>query len=309
MKIIFIVNPISGTKDKQRIIDLIPKFFGESQFDYEIRRTERAGHAEEIAREASLQGAVVAVAVGGDGTVNEVARGIVHTDTALGIIPCGSGNGLARHLGIPMKAERAMEVLRTMDIRQCDYCKINDHPFFCTAGVGFDAQVSDTFAKAGKRGLPTYLKTTIGVGLKYKGEPYEIIVENDGKKEVFPATKPSGKEKRYWLVTGANAAQYGNDFFIAPTASVCDGKLDVNIWTVFNKLTSPLVGLRLATATIHHSRRHVSIVRCDKITIRRHAPGPIQWDGDPADGSAEVVMECVAGGIRMVVGEPKRNRL
>ncbi|MBQ0050161.1 MAG: diacylglycerol kinase family lipid kinase [Bacteroidales bacterium] len=309
MKIIFIVNPISGTKDKQRIIDLIPKFFDKGEYEYEIRRTERAGHAEEIARQAAEQGAIAAVAVGGDGTVNEVARGIVHTATALGIVPCGSGNGLARHLGIPMKAEGALEVLSRMDIRQCDYCKINGHPFFCTAGVGFDAQVSDTFAKAGKRGLPTYLKTTIGVGLRYQGESYEILVENDGKTERLSSTKPSGKEKRYWLITGANAAQYGNDFFIAPDASVCDGKLDVNIWTKFNKITSPLVGLRLATATIHHSRRHVRIVRCDKITIRRKSAGPIQWDGDPAQGTAEVVMECVAGGIKMVVGTPKRNKL
>lgn len=298
MKLVFIVNPISGTKSKQRILDLIPQYFDGSEYEYEIKHTERAGHAEELAQEAAREGALVAVAVGGDGTVNEVARGIVHTETALGIIPCGSGNGLARHIGLPMKAEKALETLKKMDIRQCDYGKICGHPFFCTAGVGFDAQVSYTFAHAGKRGLPTYLKTTIGVGLKYKGETYDIDIEDEGRTE----------HKKCWLVTGANAAQYGNDFFIAPKASVCDGKLDVNIWTVFNKLTSPLVGIRLATATIDHSKK-VEMVKCSRITIHREKEGPIQWDGDPADGPKDVVLEAVAGGIKMVVGKPKKNQL
>lgn len=298
MKIIFIVNPISGTKSKQHILDIIPEYFGDGKYEYEIKHTERAGHAEELAREAAQNGAIAAVAVGGDGTVNEVARGIVHTETALGIIPCGSGNGLARHIGIPMKAEKALETLKRMDIKQCDYGKICGHPFFCTAGVGFDAQVSYTFARAGKRGLPTYLKTTIGVGLKYKGETYNIEIDDSGKIE----------RKKCWLVTAANAAQYGNDFYIAPKASVCDGKLDVNIWTTFNKIISPSIGVRLHNATIDHSK-HVTMVKCDKIIVHREKEGPIQWDGDPADGPKDVTMEVVAGGIKMVVGTPKKNKL
>lgn len=301
MKVVFIVNPISGTKDKQYILDIIPKYFDKTNYEVEIKRTERAGHATELASQAAREGAVAAVAVGGDGTVNEVARGIVHTETALGIIPCGSGNGLARHIGIPMKAEGALQTLAEMNIRQCDYGKICGHPFFCTAGVGFDAEVSDTFAKAGKRGLVTYLKTTIGVGLKYKGEEYEIDVENDGKTTTIPVN-------RYWLITAGNAAQYGNDFYITPKASVCDGKLDVNVWTKFNKLTSPLVGLQLATATIDHNS-HVNILSCDKVTIHREKEGPIQWDGDPASGPKHVTLECVKNGIKMVVGNPKKNKL
>lgn len=301
MKLVFIVNPISGTKSKQHILDLIPQAFPSSEYEVEIKRTERAGHAEELSREAAQNGVDVIVAVGGDGTVNEVARGLVHTPAALGIIPCGSGNGLARHIGISMKPEKAIETLKKFNIKQCDYGKINGHPFFCTAGAGFDAEVSDTFAKAGKRGLPTYLKTTIGVGLKYKGEHYKIEIENDGKKEII-------EDIHCWLVTAGNAAQYGNDFYITPKASVCDGKLDINVWTKFNKLTSPVVGMRLASATIDHSRK-VRIVRCDKMTIYRKEAGPIQWDGDPAHGPATITLECVAGGINMVVGEPKKNRL
>ena len=296
MKLIFIVNPISGTKGKQHIIDLIPTYFEAGTYD--IRYTERAGHAKEIAHEAALEGVKVAVAVGGDGTVNEVASGLVHTGTALGIIPCGSGNGLARHLGIPMRAEKALEVLQAMDIRLCDYGLICEHPFFCTAGVGFDAQVSYNFAKAGSRGLPTYLKTTIGVGMKYQGEDYSIEIHDNNKQE----------QKRCWLVTAANAAQYGNDFFIAPKASVCDGLLDVNIWTTFNKLTSPIVGLRLHNGTIDQNK-HVEVVRCKKITINREKEGPIQWDGDPAKGPKDIVIEPVEKGIHMVVGKPQKNSL
>lgn len=294
--IVFIVNPISGTKSKQHIVDIIPDYFAEGE--YTIRYTERAGHAEEMARDAAHQGAIMAVAIGGDGTVNEVARGLVHSNTALGIIPCGSGNGLARHLGIPMKPEKALKVLKALDIRSCDYGKICGHPFFCTAGVGFDAQVSYNFAHARKRGLPTYLKTTIGVGMKYQGEAYYIEIHDHNKAE----------QKLCWLVTAANAAQYGNDFFIAPKASVCDGKLDVNIWTTFNKFTSPMVSLRLRNGTIDRNK-HVEVIRCEKITIHRKQEGPIQWDGDPADGPKDVVIEVVASGIKMVVGKPKKNKL
>lgn len=297
-KIVFIVNPISGTKDKQHIIDIIPQYFTSDKFDIEIARTERAGHATELARKAAEEGALAAIAVGGDGTVNEVARGITHTGTALGIVPCGSGNGLARHIGIPMKAEKALEVLTRLDIRDCDYGLICGHPFFCTAGIGFDAQVSDTFAKAGKRGLVTYLKTTIGVGLKYQGEEYDIEIDDSGKTEHLHC----------WLITGANAAQYGNDFYIAPGASVVDGKLDVNIWRKFPKIISPAVGLRLHNATIDH-QKYVQIVHCDKITVRRKKAGPIQWDGDPADGPEVVTMEVVKGGLKMIVGQPKKNKL
>ena len=296
MKFVFIVNPISGTKGKQHIVKLLPDYFEEGS--YAIRYTERAGHAEELAREAAAQGTEVVVAVGGDGTVNEVACGLVHTATALGIVPCGSGNGLARHLGIPMRPEKALEVLRAMDIRTCDYGMICGHPFFCTAGVGFDAQVSYTFAHAGKRGLPTYLKTTIGVGMKYQGEDYTIEIHDHNKQE----------QKRCWLVTAANAAQYGNDFFIAPKASVCDGLLDVNIWTTFNKFTSPMVGLSLHNGTIDQNK-HGEVVRCKKITIHRENEGPIQWDGDPSEGPKDVVIEAVEGGIHMVVGKPRKNVL
>lgn len=295
-KYVFIVNPISGTHDKKNILAQIPEFFGAENYD--IYETERAGHATELARRAAQEGAFAAIAIGGDGTVNEVAQGLVHTQTALGILPCGSGNGLARHLGISVKPREALETLAASEVKICDYGLICGHPFFCTAGVGFDAEVSDTFAKAGKRGLPTYLKTTIGVGLKYKGEEMDLEFD-DG--EVI-------KGGRYWLVTAGNAAQYGNDFFITPDASLCDGYLDVNLWHPFNKLTSPIVGIELHQRLIVKNN-NVRVKRCKKVVIHRQQEGPIQWDGDPAHGPKDVTMEIVEGGIRMIVGSPSKNRL
>lgn len=297
MQIVFIVNPTSGTKSKQHIMDLIPQMFRDEEWQARIVCTEYAGHAEELAREAAKEGAVAVVAVGGDGTVNEVARGIVHTESALGIVPCGSGNGLARHLGIPMNPRKALQKLARMDIRLCDYGLINGHPFFCTAGVGFDAQVSDTFAHAGKRGLSTYVKTTLKVGMQYKGEKYDVEIENDGETQRIEG-------KRLWLVTAGNAAQYGNDCYIVPNASICDGKLHVNLWKVFNIATHPFISSRLIFRNINKSK-FVSILPCDKVTIHRQTEGPIHWDGDPANGPRDIVIEVVKSGIKMIAGKDR----
>ena len=158
-KITFIMNPISGTQNKAGIPELIDKALDHEKFSYEVRMTEYAGHASEIAREAKEAGVDIVVAIGGDGTVNEVARSIVHSKTALGIIPCGSGNGLARHLMLPMNIRKAIEIINRDEVHELDYGIINGHAFFCTCGMGFDAFVSQKFAEAGKRGPITYVET------------------------------------------------------------------------------------------------------------------------------------------------------
>ena len=150
-KITFIVNPISGTSSKEHIPELIEEMLDHERFDYEVRQTAYRGNAAEIARESAEAGVDVVVAVGGDGTVNEVARSLVHTQTALGIIPTGSGNGLARHLCIPMNSSKALEIINQCQIEAFDYGVINGLPFFCTCGMGFDAFISLKFAEAGKR--------------------------------------------------------------------------------------------------------------------------------------------------------------
>lgn len=157
-KLIFIVNPISGTQSKELILNLLDEKIDKEKYTWDVVYTKRAGHAIEIAAQAAEMKTDVVVAIGGDGTINEIGRSLVHTETALGIIPCGSGNGLARHLHIPMEPKKALEIINDGICDIIDYGKINGTDFFCTCGVGFDAFVSLKFANAGKRGLLTYLE-------------------------------------------------------------------------------------------------------------------------------------------------------
>lgn len=148
-RIVFIVNPLSGSTGKKLIIKLIENQLDKNQYDYDIVRTNYVGHATEIAESAARHGIDVVCAIGGDGTVNEIARALIHTDTALSIIPCGSGNGLARHLHIPVDPIGAINIINSSEIRLMDYGIIDKHPFFCTCGMGFDALVSMKFAQSG----------------------------------------------------------------------------------------------------------------------------------------------------------------
>ena len=178
-KAIFIINLISGTSDKAAIPGLIDQLLDKEKFEYEIAITEYAGHASEIAAKAKDDGVDMVVAVGGDGTVNEVARAIVHSNTALGVIPCGSGNGLARHLQLPINVKKSIEIINAFEVRDLDYGIINGYPFFCTCGMGFDAFISLKFAEAGKRGPLTYIENVLREGLKYEPETYTVMADDE----------------------------------------------------------------------------------------------------------------------------------
>lgn len=290
-KVWFLVNPISGTEDKKRIVELIPQYMDADRFDIKVCYTEYKGHAAQLAREAVSESVDVVVAVGGDGTVNEVARSLIHTKTALGIIPCGSGNGLARHLYIPMNPEGALQVLNECVIQELDYGRINGTPFFCTCGVGFDAFVSSKFAKSSKRGLRSYIENTLKEGLKYKPETYEIEVDGeDGMKQKYSA----------FLISCANASQYGNNVYIAPSASMSDGLMDVTIMRPFTMLEAPQIAIQLFNKTILQNS-HIHTFRCRSLTIHRSQPGVIHYDGDPKDEEADLKIELYPRDINMVV--------
>lgn len=298
IKIWYIVNPISGTRDKGPIIDMIPQYMDPERFQYEIRYTEHRGHAAELAAEAISQNIDVCVAVGGDGTVNETARALIHTNTALGIIPCGSGNGLARHLHLPMNPWGALEVIARCDIHALDYGLINGQPFFCTAGVGFDATLSDRFNKAGKRGLITYVENALKTGLSYQPETYELTIDDNTEQKY-----------RAFLITAANASQYGNDFFIAPHASMSDGLLDITIMEPFNLLESAQIAYQMVHKTITNNP-HIHALKCRHLHIHRTQPGVIHYDGDPKDEVADVDIRIVPKDIRMIVNlerQPRRS--
>ncbi len=288
------MNPISGTSDKKDIPYLIEELLDKEQFDYSIRETEYAGHAYEIAKEFKEQGIDIVVAVGGDGTVNEVGRALVHSNTALGIIPTGSGNGLARHLLIPMKIKGAIQVLNDCEITDLDYGIINEHPFFCTCGVGFDAFISEKFAEAGKRGPITYLENILKEGLKYEPETYEIEAENGTIK------------KKAFLISCANASQYGNNAYIAPQASMSDGMIDVIIMEPFDALEASQISIEMFNKTLDKNNK-IKTFRSKEIKIYRKAPGVIHYDGDPIDTGKEIVVTVKEKGIKILTN-PKADR-
>lgn len=287
-KAVFIINLISGTSDKAAIPGLIDQYLDKTQFEYEIAVTQYAGHASEIAAKAKDDGVDVVVAIGGDGTVNEVARAIVHSSTALGIIPCGSGNGLARHLRLPLNVRKAIEVINRCEIRQLDYGIINDYPFFCTCGMGFDAFVSMKFAEAGKRGPITYVENVLREGLKYKPETYTIEDEN------------GTLQYKAFLISCANASQYGNNAYIAPQASMSDGLMDVIIMEPFDVFEAPQISIEMFSKTLDKNSK-IKTFRTRHLHIRRDKPGVIHYDGDPVMTGADIDVELKPKGINIIV--------
>lgn len=297
-KIVFVMNPISGTSSKKSIPGIIDSTLDKDLFDYEIRMTERPGHASEIASEAKERHVDIVVAVGGDGTVNEVARAICQSDTALGIIPCGSGNGLARHLMIPLSPRKSVEVLNACQVNRLDYGIINGYPFFCTCGMGFDAFVSKKFAEGGKRGPIAYAESVLREGLKYHPETYTLVDET------------GTHQHKAFLISCANASQYGNNAYIAPRASMSDGFLDVIIMEPFDALEAPQVSFDMFNKTLDMNSK-IKTFKCKRLKVRREKPGLIHYDGDPAMAGEEIDISLVEKGISVVVnpeGDRRRRR-
>ena len=293
-RMIFIVNPISGTQGKKAILKWIDERLDRTLYEYEVVKTEYAGHATEIAANAVKEGIDIVVAIGGDGTINETARSLIHSNTALGIIPCGSGNGLARHLRIPMDPKAAIDILNENNQIQMDYGKINNIPFFCTCGVGFDAFVSLKFADSGKRGLLTYLENTLHESLTYQPETYEI--ENE---------EGTVRHKAFLIACG-NASQYGNNAYITPQASLTDGLMDVTILEPFTVLDVPSLSFQLFNKTIDQNSR-IKTMRAKKIKIHRNKSGVFHYDGDPIMGNEDLEVEIVPHGLNVITSSKKKE--
>ena len=283
----FIVNPISGTHSKKELPELIEQYLDKDVFDARIVCTEYAGHASELAHQFADEGIDIVVAVGGDGTVNEVARSLVHTSTALGIIPCGSGNGLARHLCLPLDMKKAICIINQCKIEAFDYGIINDLPFFCTCGMGFDAFISLKFAEAGKRGPITYVENVLKEGLTYKPETYEVVDDTGTQRH------------KAFLIACANASQYGNNAYIAPGASMKDGQMDVIIMEPFDVLDAPQIAADLFMKTLTNNSK-IKTFRTNKLHIHRKEPGAIHYDGDPIMTGKDIDVSIEHLGLRIV---------
>jgi YegS/Rv2252/BmrU family lipid kinase len=292
--ITFIVNPISGTKSKDALPLLVKQLIDDSLYECEIIKTEYAGHAAELASQCVNDHIDICVAVGGDGTVNEVARSLAHSETALGIIPCGSGNGLARHLCLPMDMKQALQVINAGKTDYFDYGVINDQSFFCTCGMGFDAYVSLKFAESGKRGLATYVENVLKEGLTYKPDTY-IITDESGNHQY-----------NAFLVACANASQYGNNAYIAPEASMQDGLLDVIIMEPFNIIEAAKVGFDLFAKTLK-SNKHIKTFQARSIHIHRNESGAVHFDGDPTKMGTDIDVRIEPLGLKAIIN-PDRTQ-
>lgn len=289
----FIINPVSGGKRKDQVPDLIQKNLDTSLFEPTIVFTEGAMHASDLARGAVGRYQYV-IAVGGDGTVNEIASAIVGTDTALGILPFGSGNGLARFLGIPMDIADAIKTLNEERVEAIDSAKLNGQCFFNMAGMGFDAHISEVFSHDKTRGFGAYIRSSLREIVNYKSDTYHIDI--DGVTYVREA----------FMLSIANSSQYGNNAHVSPCASVQDGWLDVCIIKPFPLYRFPEMGIRMFAKTAHKSK-YVEIIQGKHISIKRSKDAPVHLDGEPQIMGTDVEINIVPQSLKIVTGRSFKN--
>lgn len=287
-KIAFLINPKSGTINKKELPDIIGEEIDTTQYEHVVEFTKYRGNGSELAASFVKTGYYAVIAVGGDGTVNEIAQELRHSETALGIIPIGSGNGLARHLNIPMSFRKAIQALNHSEIISIDYGLVNEHPFFCTCGTGFDAYVSLEFAKGQKRGIMAYIEKMITGYFSYKPQNYHLHAEGiDLKSKAF-------------VLTFANASQWGNNAYIAPQASVQDGMLDISVMSNFPVIAIPSIALQLFTKTIDKDL-FMTTLRAREIKLIREESGPFHYDGEPYQEGKEINVKIVPEGLKVLV--------
>jgi YegS/Rv2252/BmrU family lipid kinase len=292
MKTRFIFNPCSGNNRRHpRLVSAIRAFIVREQLDADLVFTTRPGHATELTRHALDHGCERVVAVGGDGTMNEVAQALIGAPAALAILPCGSGNGLARHLGLPTRPQRALDLLADTSARTVaiDTGAANGHPFFNVMGLGFDAEISRRFNRLTRRSLAAYAHTGLAAFFRHRHERVTVSACN-GKRTTFDA----------FIVAVANSDQYGNNARVAPGARVDDGQLDlVAVWPPGILGVLPLA-TRLFLGTFDRSPQ-VWRLRGTRFLIERAAPGLIHTDGETHETGSAVEVTVRPRSLRMVV--------
>lgn len=290
--IAFIINPVSGSKETQNAKRKLPKLIMQTldseQWLPNIMYTEYAGHATEMAYQFARMGFDAVVAVGGDGTVNEVARGLKDSKTALGIIPMGSGNGFARHLNIPIRPQKALEMINHSEPISVDYGLANGRLFVSTCGTGFDAVIADHFAGSNKRGFATYFQNIIHDVFSYTPQTYHLV--GDGLDVTHKA----------FLITFANANQWGYEALIAPKASLQDGKMDIMLMSSHALLGSASLALRLFAGSIDDSH-FMDTIRAKEVTLERESAAPFHIDGDPVEMEKDIHIKIVPDGLKVLV--------
>ena len=276
---LLIINPISGTRSKQGLEELVNKRLNKSGISVETFITKGSGDAYHASKNAAESGVVIVISAGGDGTVNEVANGISHTQCCMGILPYGSGNGLARSLGIPQDTSEALKVIEAQHVLKSDRGISNKLQFYCTFGIGFDATVSEKFASMKKRGRVTYIRSAFREYLNYRSQAYALVIE--GKTITEKAL----------LIAVCNAPQYGNNAYIGPKAKLTDGLLDITVVHADNPFSTMIMGVDLMTGMIDRNRS-IESFRAPSVTIVRKDPGPVHLDGEPMQMGKIINIEC-----------------
>ncbi len=286
--LVFIINPRSGTDRVKAIQSAIDAGIDGTRYSHETRYTERPGHGTDLAREAAEAGAWAVIAVGGDGSVADVAKGLAGRDTVLGIIPKGSGNGLARTMGLPLDVSAAIAIINAGTTKLIDVGYVNDRMFISNAGVGFDALISRKFAKSDTRGFKAYSWLVARYLWLYREWDWRITIDGRQIRE------------RAFLVNVANGQQFGYNFKIAPGAILSDGWLDVTIIRKFPKLLGGVLALQAIWGDITDSR-YVEHYRAKEVLIAHPDLRLMQTDGDAHSCGNRLEFRVAPGALRVIV--------
>ena len=287
-KVLFIINPISGV-GKQKIVEkAIERYLDKSALDYEIAYSQYHKHAIEVSLEAANNGFHAVIAVGGDGSVNEVGQSLINTNTALGIIPAGSGNGLAHFLGIPFNVAKSIRVINKFKTEKVDTATINDYKFISIAGVGFDALIAKNFQQSKKRGFWPYAKLVAKDIFFFKPNRFKMYI--DGK--II--------KRRAVLISFANSNQWGFNACIAPSASMTDGLLDVCILRRIPTLTIPFLAILLFLRLIDQTM-YLEVIKASEIKIIQRINYMTQIDGEPLKLSKELIIKVHPASLNIII--------
>ena len=287
--LLFIVNPISGIGRQKKIETFLEQTIDRGLFDYTVRYTERIHHGTDLAKEAVEQGCFDAiVAVGGDGSVNDVVSGLVGSNLALGIIPCGSGNGLARNLKIPLTPTHAIEAINHYKIAEIDTIYLNDRVVASIAGIGFDARVARRMKQTKVRGLQAYAKIILTDYPTYKEHTYRLNIDGN---EI---------ERKAWFISFANSNQFGYNTAIAPLAQLDDGLIDVCIVDRIPLLHLPMTAPLLYLNHFELSQ-HVEYFKAHEVTVYNNEEKWVNIDGEGERIGTELHFRNVRKSLKVLV--------
>lgn len=287
-KIHFIINPISGGKNKSHIPDLINKVLDKNIFDIQIFFTQGQESNHHLAAASAMEADIV-IAVGGDGTVNNVAQYLVNTNKIFGVIPMGSGNGLANELNISTNPEKALQLINLHKIKSVDTCKANNQFFINIAGVGFDAHIANMFSKASSRGFNTYAKITLQEFANYKNRSYHL--HYNGEQISVEA----------FMVCVCNGTQFGNNAFVSPKAIYNDGLFDVVVFSTFKIWNVPQIAYKLFKGDVS-DLPFVRTFKTNQISIARNEKEVANIDGESMVLDSHINFKIFKQSLKVIVG-------